>query len=194
LFTYSKLIILLPTDLKVYQNQFKMFNESQQIKPETINHETINPEPINAIELLKKLGAVPVSFKFIGNEDLNATVPQPKPFYVVPTNFTTALPLEEIISKIDAVVRSEIVNEKTPSDDTGDTFNYKIGRFAWQFKQTQSGENDEFYDKSYSLSKTDIRIYSIKNDPGVYVVEANRLFGNSKPFYDFWKALRGTFE
>ena len=171
-----------------------MFNKSQKIQPEPIK-----PEQMTTIEILKKFG-VPTSFKEIGNFDKNATSPDKEPFYLVPTHFVTSIALTEIVSKIDAIIRSETILHKTPSADSSDPLNYKTSPFSWQFKQDQPGEQDDLCAmaglKSTEMNvrcTTYISIYAKNRAPGVFIVEVNRLNGDSYMFNNTWNAIKNTF-
>lgn len=127
---------------------------------------------------LARLGARPTTLHEI------ETTPRKEPpfsFYVVNTHFETALPIDEVVHRIDNLFR-------------GDTFLYRqpvinYTGFNWIMKQENVGEDEEW--ESYCT--TAINVLKKKHEPGVFIVEGVRLNGNPLVFQKNWSEFKNVF-
>lgn len=113
-------------------------------------------------------------------------------FYLVPTHFETTLPLEEIVARINQMFDNDTFLYRVPLRGTETVLN-DTG-FSWKFQQEAipnilCGAYD---DTDYCT--TSINVYKKKGCPGVYIVEAIRLNGNSYFFFHVnWKRIQEVF-
>ena len=144
---------------------------------------------MNKIDILHKFGS-PFTFDEIEKTKLNEP---PTTFYLLKTHFETALPIEEVVRRLDSLFED---NDKIPFRVTirgTDTVINDTG-FSWKTRQEKIPEEycDELSDETYC--STSVNLYKKKSCPGTFIVEAVRLNGNHNMFQNNWREIQTAFD